>query len=55
MMLIRLLQNLLVNDPDASAAVNAYLTTADTEPVIYVKDINDKIDRNGQKVLERDS
>jgi len=46
-----LLQNLLVNDPDASAAVNAYLTTADTKPVMYVKDINDKIDRNGQKVL----
>lgn len=46
-----LLQNLLVQDPDASAAVNAYLTTADTEPVMYVKDINDKIDRNGQKVL----
>ena len=46
-----LLQNLLVQDADASAAVNAYLTTADTEPVIYVKDVNDKIDRNGQKTL----
>lgn len=46
-----LLQNLLVQDADASAAVNAYLTTADTKPIMYVKDINDKIDRNGQKVL----
>ena len=46
-----LLQSLLVQDPDASASVNAYLTTADTEPVIYVKDVNDKIDRNGQKTL----
>ncbi len=46
-----LLQSLLVQDPDASAAVNAYLTTADTKPVMYVKDVNDKIDRNGQKVL----
>lgn len=46
-----LLQNLLVQDADASAAVNAYLTTADTKPVMYVKDINDMIDREGQKTL----
>ncbi len=46
-----LLQSLLVQDPDVSAALNAYLTVADTEPILYVKDINDMIDRNGQKVL----
>ena len=46
-----LLQNLLVNDPDVSAALNAYLTVSDTEPVMYVKDVNDMIDREGQKTL----
>lgn len=46
-----LLQSLLVQDADASAAVNAYLTTADTKPVMYVKDVNDMIDREGQKTL----
>lgn len=46
-----LLQNLLVQDADASAALNAYLTVADTDPILYVKDINDMIDREGQKTL----
>ena len=46
-----LLQNLLVHDPDTSAALNAYLTVADTDPILYVKDINDMIDREGQKTL----
>lgn len=46
-----LIDSLLTHDPDASAALNAYLTVADTEPVLFVKDMNGKIDRNGQKVL----
>lgn len=46
-----LLQGLFVQDPDVSAAVSAYLTVANTEPVFLVKDINGVIDREGQKSL----
>ena len=46
-----LIRNLLVQDPDASASLNAFLTLSDTKPVILVKDANGLIDRNGLKVV----
>lgn len=46
-----LIRNLLVQDPDASASLNAFLTLSDTKPIILVKDINGAIDRNGLKIL----
>lgn len=46
-----LIRNLLVQDPDASASLNAFLTLADTKPIILVKDANGLIDRNGLKVV----
>lgn len=46
-----LMKSLFKNDPDVSAAVNAFITVANTEPwwVVYDKDGN--IDREGQKAL----
>lgn len=46
-----LIRNLLIQDPDASASLNAFLTLSDTKPIILVKDINGAIDRNGLKVV----
>lgn len=46
-----LLQGLFIQDPDVSAAVSAYLTIANTEPVFLVKDANGVIDRVGQQDL----
>jgi hypothetical protein len=46
-----LIKTLFVQDPDVSAAVNAYLTVANTEMVAVVKDVNKQIDRDGQKIL----
>jgi len=46
-----LLKELFVHDPDVSAAVNAFLTVADTEPVFTVRDPDGKFDREGQKAL----
>ena len=46
-----LIRNLIVQDPDASASLNAFLTLSDTNPIILVKDINGAIDRNGLKVV----
>ena len=46
-----LLQQLFVHDPDVSAAVNAFLTAADTEPIFTVRDRDGKFDRQGQKDL----
>lgn len=46
-----LLKNLFIQDPDVSAAVNAYLTTADTDPVFIVKDEQGAYDRAGQQAL----
>ena len=46
-----LIRNLLVQDPDASASLNAFLTLSDTKPIILVKDANGLIDRNGLKVV----
>lgn len=46
-----LLKSLFVHDPDVSAAVNAFLTVANTDPVFVVRDVNGLIDREGQKTL----
>jgi hypothetical protein len=48
-----LLKSLFVHDPDVSAAVNAFLTVADTEPVFSVRDINGEFDRAGQQELNK--
>lgn len=46
-----LLKSLFVHDPDVSAAVNAFLTVANTEPVFVCKDLDGLIDRDAQKDL----
>lgn len=47
----QLMKQLFVHDPDISAAVNAYLTVANTDPIFVVKDVDGLIDREGQKTL----
>lgn len=42
-----ILKNLLKYDPDVSAATNAYLTVADTSPVIYVRAPDGSFDLEG--------
>ena len=47
-----LIKQLVKSDPDASAALNAYLTTAGSSiPYILVKDIDGAIDREGYKLV----
>lgn len=46
-----LLKSLFVHDPDMSAAVNAFLTVSNTDPLFIVKDANGVIDRTGQQDL----
>jgi len=46
-----LMRRLFVQDPDVSAAVNAFLTVANTEPVFVCKDMDGLIDRDAQKSL----
>lgn len=46
-----LLQLLFVQDPDMSAAVNAFLTMADTEMMCLVKDQQGQLDNEGQNLL----
>jgi len=41
------------NDPDVSAAFNAYLTLSNTEPLFFVRDVNGEIDRNADKLLRQ--
>lgn len=48
-----LLPILFRNDPDVSAAVNAYLTLADTEPYWIVRDAAGAISRPGHVALEQ--
>jgi hypothetical protein len=48
-----LLKELFKNDPDMSASVAAFLTVADTTPIMLVKDANGQIDRQGQQVLQQ--
>jgi len=46
-----LIKSLFIQDPDTSAAVNAYLTMANTDMQPLVKDVDGAIDREGQKIL----
>lgn len=47
-----LIKQLVKSDPDASAALNAYLTTAGSSiPYILVKDLDGAIDREGYKLV----
>lgn len=47
-----LLQNLFRQDPDCSAAVNAFLTVSDTKMVYYAVDAEGEISQEGTKTLE---
>lgn len=47
-----LMQEAFKADPDVSAAVNAYLTTANTDPMIRVLDEGGNLDRDGYAVLQ---
>lgn len=49
---IELVEQLMHTDPDVSAALNAYLTTADTEMLYKVEDSSGETSRDGQKLLE---
>lgn len=46
-----LIKSLLIFDPDMSAALNAYLTVANTEFMALCKDVDGQIDRAAQKDL----
>ncbi|CCV12947.1 hypothetical protein [Mesorhizobium sp. STM 4661] len=46
-----LLKGLFKTDPDVSAAVFSYLTMANTEPLILVRDMDGQIDRDQTKLL----
>lgn len=46
-----LLRDLFKQDPDCSAAVNAYLTSSDTPMVYYALDANGEISEDGTKTL----
>lgn len=48
-----LLQELFIHDPDVSAAVNAFLTVANTQPVITVHDADGALDRAGQQEVNK--
>lgn len=48
-----LIQDLFRNDPDMSAAVNAFLTVADTKFKYLVKDITGQVDRAGQEMMDQ--
>lgn len=47
-----MLVELFKSDPDVSAAVNGYLTLANTEMVAYVVDLEGEIDREASKQLD---
>lgn len=47
---VQLIENMFRNDPDVGATVNAYLTMANTEPQIYIRDINGKFAPEAYKV-----
>jgi hypothetical protein len=48
-----LLKELFKHDSDMSAAVHAYLTVANTKPLIVVRDLEGAIDRDGHKIVEQ--
>jgi hypothetical protein len=47
-----LIKQMMVSDPDTSAAVSAYLTLADTQLTWVVRDSSGAVSRDGQKLLE---
>lgn len=47
-----LVDKMFINDPDCSAALNAYLTLSDTDPVILVYNENNELDREGIKLAQ---
>lgn len=47
----QLLQQIVESDPDASSALNAYLTVADVAPTVRVVDLEGQLDRDGHKLL----
>ena len=49
----QLLQLLFKQDPDVSAAVSAYLTVADTDPVVYVRDLDGQFDAAGHDTVNQ--
>jgi hypothetical protein len=48
-----LMQQLAKTDPDVSAAFNAYLTAANTKPIMLVKNLQGQIDSGGMKILQQ--
>lgn len=48
-----LLKKLFYTDPDVSAAMHAYLTVANTDPLMVVKAPDESIDREGHKLLNQ--
>lgn len=48
-----LIKSLFTQDPDMSAAVNAYLTVSNTDMVAIAYDVNGQIDRPGQQMLNQ--
>ncbi|MGO7308747.1 hypothetical protein ACCS91_33370 [Rhizobium ruizarguesonis] len=46
-----LIMTLIEQDPDMSAAVNGYLTMANTQPIILVRDMDGEIDADATKAL----
>lgn len=49
---VTLVEDLMHTDPDVSAALNAYLTTANTEMLYKVVDANGETSTEGQKIVE---
>jgi hypothetical protein len=47
-----LMKRLFKHDPDVSAAVGAYLTLADTQPIIVVRDFKHQIDRAATEQMQ---
>lgn len=48
-----LLETMFNSDPDMTAAVNAYLTVANTEPMFFVRDVNGVFSREAYKTLNQ--
>ena len=48
-----LLKELFKTDPDVSATVNSYLTMANTDPLILVRDLEGQIDEEATKTLHQ--
>lgn len=49
----QLMQQMFREDPDVSATVNAFLTVANTQLTLFVKDQDGKIDRAGHTLLQQ--